>query len=83
MREQRVYRPGNLVIYRSKPAVIISPGEKLEIQVLHGGHVHVRPKDVTFLHSGPVKNLEALDAPPGDPQTAWEILSAGEETYPI
>lgn len=83
MREQRVYRPGNLVIYKSKPAVIISPGEKLEIQVLHGGRIHVRPKDVLYLHSGPVKNLDALVAPPGDPQTAWEILSAGEETYPI
>lgn len=83
MSEQRAFRPGNLVIYKNKPAVIISSGEKLEIQVLQGGRVHVRPKDVIYLHSGPVRNIDTLVVPPGDPQTAWEILFTGEETYTI
>lgn len=83
MSEQRAFRPGNLVIYKSKPAVIISAGEKLEIQVVHGNRVHVRPKDIIYLHSGPVVNLDAMEAPPGDPLTAWEILSAGGGTFPI
>lgn len=40
-----------------------------------GSTVKVRPKDVSLLHPGPLRNLKELDLlPAGDFTTAWELL---------
>ena len=70
----------SLVLYKEKPAVItqIDP-KKIEITLAGNKRLRVRPKDVTSLHPGPIQNVNALQTPVGDVQTAWELL-AGSET---
>jgi len=72
--------PFSFVLYKNKPAVILTTGsKKIEIAVAESGKLSVRPKDVTLLHPGPLKNLAALTTVEGDVLTAWELL-AGETT---
>lgn len=70
----------NLVLYKSRPAVITAIGDKIDI-ALAGGSKRVREKDIQFLHAGPVADIEALDA--GAPQLddALELLQG--ESLPL
>ncbi len=51
---------GNLVLYKSKPAILLSVGEKLEIQLQDGTQLKVREKDLLWLHDGPLTNFSQL-----------------------
>jgi exoribonuclease-2 len=73
---------GSLVLYRGRPARVRHVGDKLEIEGEGGGVVKVRPKDVTLLHPGPLRSLRDLQSPPGDVQTAWEMLAGTQTTLP-
>jgi exoribonuclease-2 len=70
---------GSLVLYKNRPARVAYVGEKLEIELEKGKILKVRPKDVMLLHPGPLQNLEELQAPAGEVETAWELL-AGSTT---
>jgi exoribonuclease-2 len=69
----------SLVEYRKRPAIVLQSGEKLEIELEDGNRARVRPKDVALLHPGPLHSLEALGAPPGEVELAWEMLSEAPE----
>jgi exoribonuclease-2 len=73
---------GSLVLYRSRPARVRHVGDKLEIEAEGGEVAKVRPKDVTLLHPGPLRALRDLQPPPGDVQTAWELLAGTQTTLP-
>jgi exoribonuclease-2 len=74
---------GSLVLYKGRPARVGHVGDKLEIQGEGGEVVKVRPKDVTLLHPGPLRSLgDLLQLPPGDVQTAWEMLAGTQTTLP-
>lgn len=70
-------REGSLVLYKQKPALVLSGGDKAEIRLGDGSSLKVREKDVVFLHAGPMKSFNAqaaLDAAgEGDWETAWEM----------
>ncbi|MDP6115332.1 MAG: RNB domain-containing ribonuclease [Planctomycetota bacterium] len=70
---------GSLVLYKEQPAIVISAGERIEIELAGGKTQKVRHKDVLPLHPGPIKALGELTSCEGDLQTAWEML-AGETT---
>ena len=83
MTEAKV-RPGSLVLYKGRPAVVRAVGDKLEIEAAenaetwtHAGveKVKVRPKDIDLLHPGPVESFAELAAPEGEVLLAWELLS--------
>ncbi len=65
----------SLVLYKNKPALILNIGDKLEITLDTGKTLKVREKDITLLHPGPAANLSSLSHPPGDIETAWELLA--------
>ena len=71
------YKKDSLVLYKSHPARILSLGDKIGIELPDGKTVQVREKDIAVLHSGPITNLAQLTDPPGDIETACEML-AGE-----
>ncbi len=73
---------GSLVLYKNRPARVKHVGDKLEIEGEGGEVVKVRPKDVTLLHPGPLRSLGGLQSPPGDVQTAWEVLAGTQTTLP-
>ena len=72
---------GALVLYHGKTATVSAiAGDKLEIRIEGGDSKRVRPKDVEFLHRGPVTSL-----PPPTPSATpdWQELSElldGENT---
>ena len=50
--------PGSLVIYKTRCAAVAArTGDKLELRLPGGDSRNVRPKDVIFLHRGPVSSL--------------------------
>lgn len=76
-------RPDSLVLYKGQAAVVRSAdAKKLAIETAAGEKVSVRPKDVTLLHPGPLRDLRQLVPPPGDPLTAWELLDGQTTTLP-
>ena len=78
---QRI-QPGNLVLYKSRPARVTEVSDKIEIAVASGGKPRrVRDKDVQFLHPGPVADLDNLDAGTGELEEARELLDG--ETVPL
>jgi len=66
----------SLVLYRQSPALVLDASEKLSILLPGGKTKNVREKDVVGLHPGPVPSFPELerDSPPGEPETAWELL---------
>ncbi len=70
---------GSLVLYKNRPARVERVGEKLEILIPGGETIKVRPKDVVWLHPGPLLSLGQLQPQTGDVVTAWELL-AGQVT---
>jgi exoribonuclease-2 len=72
--------PGSLVLYKNRPARVTHASERLEIELEAGKTVKVRPKDVVLLHPGPLQSLDNLQAPAGEVETAWELLSGSTTT---
>jgi exoribonuclease II len=68
-------RPGALVLYKGRPALVKTAADKLELELESAPPVKVRPKDAALLHPGPLRSLSELNRTvPGDPATAWELL---------
>ena len=75
--------PNSLVLYKNQPARLTKiHDKKLEIDLVDGRSLKVRPKDVDLLHPGPIASLNSLIAPPGDVETAWELLQDATTTLP-
>ncbi len=75
-----ILRPDNLVLYKQRAARIVNAGDKkIDIKTEDGQSHSVRPKDVTFLHAGPLRSLNELKPVKGEVMAAWELL-AGETT---
>ena len=73
-------RQDSLVLYKNRPARVRQIGEKLELEREGGQTQRVRPKDVTMLHSGPLRSLDDLQPLAGEVETAWEILAGSTTT---
>jgi exoribonuclease-2 len=70
----------SLVLYKSSPAIVISTGAKIEIELLDKKRVSVRDKDITLLHAGPLAKLSDIeDTPDGEIEEACSMMS-GETT---
>ncbi len=67
-------RPGCLVLYKARPAIVSQVGDKIEIALEGGKSKRVRDKDVTLLHPGPVPGLTQLATPRPDIAETWELL---------
>ena len=67
----------SLVLYKIRPARVLSVGEKIEIELEGGQSKRVRPKDISVLHSGPLRNLDELQPREGELEEAWELLDGG------
>ncbi|MGB4947307.1 MAG: RNB domain-containing ribonuclease, partial [Candidatus Competibacter denitrificans] len=72
----------SLVLYKSGPARVTAIGDKLEIVLIDGRSLRVRPKDVVLLHPGPLADLRELVAPPGEIEAACELLAGSQTTLP-
>jgi len=60
------FKPDTLVIYKQKPARVLKlSSKKLSIKTIDGRTLNVRPKDILFLHPGPITNLTQLSEPDG------------------
>ena len=72
------FKPGSLVLYKIRPAIVGAIDDKIEI-VLEGNKTkRVREKDIKLLHPGPTTDLEALKPVNGNVEEAWELLE-GEQ----
>ncbi len=70
----------SLVLYKVRPARVVSIGEKIEIELDGGQSKRVRAKDVELLHPGPLRNLSELLPQEGELTEAWELLEGSETT---
>jgi exoribonuclease II len=68
-----------LVVYKKRPARILASDDKIDVELPGGDRLKVRPKDVVFLHPGPLERLDSLEELAAEIQTAWELL-AGSKT---
>ena len=68
----------SLVLYKIRPARVLSIGEKIEIEIEGGQTKRVRPKDVLLLHPGPLHRLADLTPRSGNLDEAWELLEDAE-----
>lgn len=68
------------MLYKVRPARVVSVGEKIEIQLDGGQSKRVRPKDIELLHPGPLRDLADLVPQEGELTEAWELLEGGETT---
>jgi exoribonuclease-2 len=75
-----VFRQGNLVIYKNSPAVVLSPGVKIEIELSDQSRLSVRPKDIDILHPGPVNSAGLREEPADELESAWEIFQGQTAT---
>ncbi len=72
-----------LVLYKNRPARVTSAGDKkVDIQTEDGQNLSVRPKDVTLLHPGPLRNFRELQPVKGEVMAAWELLAETTTTLP-
>jgi exoribonuclease-2 len=72
----------SLVLYKRRPARVLSVADKLEIELEDGKTQRVRPKDVVLLHPGPLDSLAELTVQAGEVEDAWEILAGGRTELP-
>lgn len=72
----------SLIVYKNQPGRVVQTGKKLFIELPDGSRLSVRPKDVQLLHPGPAPVLSRLQPPPGDMQTACELLAGQTTTLP-
>jgi exoribonuclease II len=70
----------SLVAYKNRPALIAENSPDLQIELEDGRTQKVRSKDIILVHPGPVLKIAHLEAPPGDAETAWEVLSQDSVT---
>ena len=75
-----LFKPDSLVLYKNRPARLLRMGDRLEIELEGGETARVRPKDILFLHPGPLGSMKELTPQQGDIRTAWEILAGGRTT---
>lgn len=73
-----MFNPGNLVLYKNRPARLLHAGDRLEIELDNGETLRVRSKDVALLHAGPLASFTELRSEQGEVEAAWEML-AGEK----
>ena len=71
-------RADSLVLYKIRPARVVSVGEKIEIEIEGGQTKRVRPKDIAVLHPGPLRRLDELTPRAGQLQEAWELLEGAD-----
>lgn len=69
----------SLVLHKTKPALVLHSGDKLELLFQDGKKLSVRPKDVTVLHPGPI-DFGEMKRPVGDMLAAWELLEGATTT---
>ena len=81
---ENAVRSGSLVLYKNRPARVAQVGDKLDLDVQGGEPAHVRLKDITLLHPGPVRSLGELLPQQGDVQSAWDLslIHISEPTRP-
>jgi exoribonuclease-2 len=73
---------GTLLIYHGRSAAVAAlNGDKIEIRAEDGKSRSVRPKDVEFLHRGPVAGLPPRTLPPPDCRELLELMES--ETLPF
>lgn len=70
-------RAESLVLYKTRPARVVSISDKIEIEFQEGNTKRVRSKDVVMLHPGPLHSLSELTPQSGDILEAWELLADG------
>ncbi len=70
-----VLKESALVLFKGKPARVVSVADKVSIELPGGAVKKVRPKDFTILHSGPLSSVGSLVEPEGNVDEAWEMLS--------
>ena len=76
------YNPGSLVLYHAKSATVTAVNkEKIEIRIEGGDTKSVRPKDIEFLHPGPVRSLPPAALPAPDAAELCELME--RETLPF
>ena len=76
------YNPGALVLYHAKSATVTAVNkEKIEIRIEGGDTKSVRPKDIEFLHPGPVRSLPPAALPAPDAQELSALMEG--ETLPF
>jgi exoribonuclease-2 len=75
-------QPNSLVLYKSRPAIVRTIDDKLEIELDDHKTLKVRPKDVILLHPGPIRDFSQLLPQPGEVETAWELLAGETTTLP-
>lgn len=68
----------SLVLYKIRPARVVSVGEKIDIEIDGGQTKRVRPKDIVSLHPGPLRRLADLTSRSGQLDEAWELLEGAE-----
>ncbi len=68
---------GALVLYKIRPARVLSVTDKIEIELEGGQTKRVRSKDVEVLHPGPLSSLGDLTPRGGELEEAWELLEGG------
>ncbi len=74
-----IFKTGNIVIYRSKCAVIAGiSGDKIEIKTASGDSKNVRTKDIEFLHPGNGSASVALPPPEKTLANAAEVAELME-----
>jgi exoribonuclease-2 len=66
------------VLYKIRPARVVSVGEKIDIEIDGGQTKRVRPKDIVLLHPGPLRRLADLTPRSGQLDEAWELLEGAE-----
>lgn len=74
--------PKSLVLYKIRPAIVVSVSDKIEIRFQTGNTKKVRDKDISLLHPGPVHDFNFLDAPEGNVEDAWELLQGEQASLP-
>jgi len=65
----------SLVLYKNRPARVLTCSDRLEIEPEGEPPIKVRPKDVALLHPGPLQSLNQLGPLEGDIELAWEMLT--------
>jgi exoribonuclease-2 len=81
MSTQNPHRTGSLILYKNRPGRVTQTGQKkIEIQLDDGSTLSVRPKDITRLHPGPVRQVPPAAPPEGEILVAWELLAGSSTT---
>ncbi|HEC15780.1 MAG TPA: RNB domain-containing ribonuclease [Sedimenticola sp.] len=74
--------PGSLVLYKARPARVLTVTDKIEIELEGTKAKRVRPKDILLLHPGPIASLSELKPCEGEMEEAWALLAGGGTNLP-